>query len=1037
MACPKCGRENRADAAFCDGCGASLAEPVVEAPDAVGPAGLDRSVFIGREPELAALRAALEKAVAGQGRVLALAGEPGIGKTRTAQVLAADAAARGVAVYWGRCHEEPGSPPYWPWLQVIRTYIDEHDDARLRATFGPAASELAEFVPQLGLRLPFVPVIPPIIDAAQARFRLFDAVLGGWKRAAAHEPLLLLLDNVHWADTPSLRLLEFLAPEIASSRLLVLVTYRDIELSRRHPLSDSLGELAKQPTFQRVRLRGLSASETARFVAAATGNALAGDLLATIHSQTEGNPLFVAEMARYLVEEGLLGATPREPQPRTRRPGRVHRIPEGIKEAIGTRLNRLSPACNEMLTNAAVIGRVFQLNLLARLSDPVPAGEQEVALEEGLAASVIEELADPGAYQFSHALIREALYDEIPATRRALLHLRIGTVLEAIAGSGAMPDLAALAHHYCSALPGGDPAKAIAYAQRAAARADELFAYEEAARYYRLAIQALDARQTPDPQQRLRLLIALGEAHTRGGGYTQAAEILAQAAGSAKALGVSHELARAACSFEAATWRPGLPGDAAAGLLREALAALGDGDTIATAQVLSSLSRALELCGEPKEANRVNEQAVAMARRLGDAATLASALRAGLSARWVPERLPTRIASTLEAMQLARQGGDRECWLEAASWRLFDLMQIGEFQARIEEFEDYTREADEVRQPFYQYIGLSSRSMLALFCGRIGEAERWAERAFEFGGRMPSLHAAGVYSVQMFSIRREQGRLKELAPLVAHFVRTTPSAATWRPGLALTYCELGMREEARAEFEMLAADAFAGVPRDALWVSCLAYLAEICAYLGDASRAVELYGLLTPFDGHNLQAGSNIACLGTASRFLGLLAATMKRWPEAARHFEAALEINARQGALTWLAHTQHQYAEMLFARGRPEDRERAVGLLDAAIESAREIGMQALLERASALRETASLQPAPERYPAGLSPREVEVLRLVAAGKENREIARHLFVSPNTVANHVRSILTKTNTANRTEAAAFAVRNALLEQPAKRMPRA
>lgn len=1025
MICARCGRDNRTGATYCDACGAVLSDPAAQLPGAPAARAAAGPIFVGREQDLALLRTSLEQAIGGEGRIVSLAGEPGIGKTRTAQVLASEAAGLGVSVLWGRCHEQAGSPPYWPWVQVLREYIAGRDAERLRATLGPAASELAEIVPQLAERLPFIPMTPTPTDAAQARFRLFEAVLGSWKRAATHEPLLLVFDNVHWADTPSLRLLEFLAPEISTSRLLVLVTYRDIELSRRHPLSDSLGELAKQPTFLRVRLRGLSASETGQFVAAASGQVPAHDLLASVHSQTEGNPLFIAEMTRYLVEEGLLGTA----QDGARAPGRggrgVHRIPEGIRETIGARLNRLSAACNEVLANAAVIGRVFRLDLLARVLER----ELSATLDEALAASVIEELAEPGAYQFSHALIREVLYDEIPAIRRGRLHLRIGSVIEATSGAGAMPDLAALAHHYCAALPGSDPLKAVEYATHAADRANRLYAYEEAARYYRLALQALESDSRSEPQQRLRLIISIGEALTKAGSWSEAAEILEQAVSSAKALGVAEELARAARGFEEATWRPGLSGKTAARLLREALAALGEEESIVKAEVLSSLTRALIFSGDIEEGMRVNAQAVTMARRLGDSATLAGALRAGLGARWLPERFAERMTTAVEAMELAQEAGDRERVLEAASWRLFDLMELGNLQMRAEVFEAYMRDADELRQPFYQYIGLSSRSMLALFEGRFEEAEQWAQQALAFGARMPSLDAAGIYGVQMFSIRREQGRLKELAPLVAHFVRTTPQAATWRPGLALIYTELGMKHEARTEFEALAAEVFAAVPRDGLWASCVGYLAEVCAFLGDAERAAELYAFLAPYDGRNIVAGPNIACSGAVARHLGMLAATMQRWPDAVRHFEAALEMNARQAGHPWLAHTRHQYAQMLLARGLREDRSRAVGLLDAALETARALGMNALAERSALLRDAAGVQPPRERYPAGLSRREVDVLQLIAGGKGNREIAERLFVSPNTVANHVRSILAKTNSANRTEAAAFAVRNALVEQ--------
>lgn len=1025
VACASCGRANREAAAFCDGCGAALgvpARPPFHFPQqAFGPG----EVFVGREKELAALGAAIEQTLAGQGRILALAGEPGIGKTRTAQVLARYATQCDMTVLWGRCSDELGAPPYWPWLQVLRGVLEAQDDAQVRAIAGAAASDIAEIVPELAQRVPDLQPVRRSIDPAQARFRLFDAIAGFWQRAAARTPLLLILDNLHWADAPSLRLLEFLSPEIVGSPVLVLATYRDIELARSHPLSNTLGELARHPRFQRLRLTGLNLGETSRFMAAAAGQPPAADLLAQVHGQTEGNPLFVKEMTRFLVQEGILGAD--RPAAGPRSGAGLRRIPEGVKEAIGTRLNRLSRPCNAVLAHAAVIGRSFTLDVLARLLESLSEDQRTAALEEALAASVIEALDGPGRYQFSHALIRETLYEEVPAVRRTGLHLRIGAALEELHRDDFTPQLSALAHHFCAALPGGDAARAIEYARRAAERADALFAYEEAARHYKLALQALEAVPGSDAKQRCRLLIALGEAQTKAGENLQAAEVLQQAAISAKALGLAMDLARAARGFEEATWRPGLPGNAAVRLLRDALAGVGEEDSVLRAELLGSLTRALIFSGALDEAMRVNDQAVGMARRIGDAGALAAALRAGVSARWLPQQFATRLAASLEAMQLAQQVGDKERVLEAASWRLFDLMELGDQQARALEFEAYTRRADELRQPFYQYIGMSSRAMLALFEGRFDESERIAQQAVEIGQRMPGLDASGVFSLQMFSLRREQGRLRELAPLVAHFVRTRSAAGTWRPGLAVIYSELGRREEANAELDVLAANGFAAVPRDGLWVPSLAYLADVCGFLGDADHAVTLYSLLAPYDGRNIIAPPNVACYGAASRFLGMLAATMRRWAEAERHFEAALEMNARQGAVPWLAHTRYQYAVMRLARGRPEDRERALTLLGEALATSRELGMQALAERAAALHQQATSEGCKPGYPAGLSPREIEVLRLVAAGKGNREIAARLFVSPNTVANHVRSILTKTNTANRTEAAAFAMRNSIL----------
>ncbi len=1025
-ACPKCGRTNRAEAAYCDACGTPLRSPIADTVRAHSAA--DGDVFVGRERELAALGAALDRALAGEGRIVMLSGEPGIGKTRTAQMLARYAENRDVSVLWGRCHEEPGAPPFWPWLQLIRACAETYDDGRLGALLNAGGGDLAEIVPELAQRVPGLAPAERPVDATQARFRLFDAIAGFWKRAAGDSPHLLILDNLHWADASTLRLLEFLAPTVGGARLLVLGTYRDIELSRRHPLSNTLGELARDARFQRLRLAGLSLGEASRFMAAAAGRALPPDLAAAVHSQTEGNPLFLGEIARFLMQEGVL-----DEAAAAARAGLgpvLRRIPEGVKEVIGTRLNRLSSACNAVLANAAATGRVFSAEVLAQI-DGTAEDALSGALEEALAAAVIEPAAEPGCFQFSHALVRETLYDEIPPLRRARLHLRIGAALETLQGRDPMSSLAALAHHYCAALPGGEPRKAADYAQRAAEHADQLFAYEESARYCRLALQALEARGADDPPRRCRLLISLGQALVKTGENLQAAEVLQRAAASAKALGVSEEFARAALAFEEATWRPGIPGDAAARLLREALAGLAEGDSILRSRMLSSLTRALVFSGAFDEAMAVHAEAIGMARRLDDPASIAAALRSIATARWLPQQFAARVRNTLEAEHYATAIGDRERVLEAASWRLFDLMELGDLSTRAREFAAYIKLADEIRQPFYQYIGVSTRAMLALFEGRLEEAERLTREAFEFGSRMPGLDAEGIYGLQMFSVRREQGRLAELAPAVAYFVQQHAAAATWRPGLALVYCELGLAAEARAELERIAAEGFERIPNDARWVTCMTFLAEVCAYLGDAERAAVLYAELLPFAGRNLIAPPNVACFGAASRHLGMLAATMKRWPEAERHFEEALAMNARQAARPWLAHTQHQYAAMLLARNANGDRERAIGLLDEALAAAREIGMAALAERAAALRQEAARAPGRARYPAGLSHREVEVLRLVAAGRGNREIAEALFVSHNTVANHVRSILTKTNAANRAEAAAFAVQHALVgKQP-------
>jgi DNA-binding CsgD family transcriptional regulator len=643
---------------------------------------------------------------------------------------------------------------------------------------------------------------------------------------------------------------------------------------------------------------------------------------------------------------------------------------------------------------------------------------------------VIEEIPQAvGYYQFTHALIRTTLHDEITMTRRAQLHRRIGEVIEELYDANLEPHLARLALHFGEAASYGDAPKAIDYAVRAGERDDAQLAYEEAARHYTMALRALTLQEPVDENKHCQLLLALGEAQRKAGEFQQALETFQRAADIAKTLGSAEALAHAALGFEETSWRPGLPGDVAARLLEVALEMLGEGDSILKARVLGSLTRAVAFTGASDRAAVVEQQAVEMASRLDDTATLATALRASFFYnRWEPQHIETRLATAAALIKLANEVGDKDLLMQAHSWRLFDLMERGDIQAVTAQFDVHSQLAEELRQPYYLYINMTFRAMRAILTGHFAESEQLAQQGLAIGQRLRGQDALGVFGMQMFTLRREQGRLKELAPVVKHFVQTSPEASTWRPGLALIYRELGLKEEARAEFTRLAAHDFATIPQDARWIACMVYLAEVCAFLGDVHRAATLYQRLMPYEGHNVVVSGSVACYGAASRYLGMLAATMSHWDDAQRHFEDALAMNARMGAQTWLAHTQHEYANMLLARGRPSDQDQVYALLQEALSLSRTLGMRALEERVVALQEHSGSQPrSRHQYPCGLSEREVEVLSLLAAGKSNRKIADTLYISINTVANHVRNILTKTNTANRTEAATFAIHHGLL----------
>jgi predicted ATPase/DNA-binding CsgD family transcriptional regulator len=1005
------------------------------------------SIFVGRQREMDMLRTTLEDALAGQGRLVMLGGEPGIGKTRTAHELATIAVQQGGQVLWGRCYEEHGAPPYWPWVQSIRAYVHESKLPQLRVDMGRGAAAIAEIVPDVQERLPGLKPLPHLEEPDQARFRLFDAITGFLLKAAHRQPVVLILDNLHWADRPSLLLLEFVAREIAAARLLVVGTYRDVELSRQHHLFHTLGELTREPLFRRLLLGGLSREDIDRFMALATGIAPPQAILEAVYRQTEGNPLFITEVVRLLVQEGIFtqegiskfhmlsGATRGTVPPSSEQDVRV-RIPDGVREVIGRRLNRLSERCIQTLTIAAVVGREFRLEELACLVSDSPQEDVLAILEEAEQARIIEGL--PGAlghYQFSHALIRETLYDELTAARQMRLHAHIARALEAHYRASLASHVARLAHHFFAAGQMAEAGKAVNYAMQAGARAMAMLAYEEAVRYYEMALQRVERREPGERERHCQLLIALGEAHTKAGEMSQAIEVLRQAAESARQLGSPESLAHAAMSFEEATWRPGLPGGAAVHLLEMALEALGEQDSVLRARVLSSLARALVFAGTQERGMAVGRAAIEMARRIGDTSALLVALKAVLHTAVGPALLHERLAYATEMLHIAQQTQEIEKAIQGYFWRIICLLEIGDIPTVAAEVEALTQLAEELKQPFYQYLALTLRIMRLLLEGKWQAAEQIASQSLMVGRRLRGQDPTGTFGIQMFTIRREQGRLREIEPVLRSFVQRHSLASAWRPGLALLYSELGLEQEARDVFESLAADDFTGIPRDALWASCIAYLAEVCAFLRDAPRAATLCQLLLPYAKRSIMAGGHTACLGSASHYLGLLAATMSRWEEAEAHFQDALGMHIKMGAKPWLVHTRYEYARMLLARHSasvmpsqaPTSREKAASLLYEALLLSRDLGMRALEERVIALQEQrkSRLKKATE-YPGHLTQREVAVLQLIAAGKTNHEISAQLCISLRTVATHATHIFNKIVAANRAEAAAYAVRHGL-----------
>jgi predicted ATPase len=466
-------------------------------------------VFVGRRHEVEALCSALETAFAGGGRLVLIAGETGIGKTRTALELTTHATNRKARILWGRCHEEAGAPPYWPWAQIVVAIAAEQDAIELRGDLAAGAGDIADIVPEIRARLPDLDPPSALNDPSEMRFRLFGSIARFLINASRRQTLVLILDDLHWADVPSLRLLEFLAHEMGDSRLLVIGIYRDTDLSRHHHLSDTLGALARAPHALRLHLSGLNAEDVRQFAASTAGLALPVWLTRAIHGQTEGNPLFVREVVRFLAQEGYFGGVALA----IAVPPTI-RLPEGIREVIGRRLNQLSVSCNEILAIAAVIGREFALDVLVRAGQPRTEEAVLEALDEAIGAHIVEE-SGPGLYQFTHTLMRITLYDELRTGQRRRLHHTVGEAIEAAHRRDPKPVLADLAHHFRAAGMAGDVERAIDYTTRAGQSADAALAFEEAISHFQNAFDMLDALSADDLDRRCNLLLRLGDAQTR------------------------------------------------------------------------------------------------------------------------------------------------------------------------------------------------------------------------------------------------------------------------------------------------------------------------------------------------------------------------------------------------------------------------------------------------------------------------------------------------------------------------------------------
>jgi tetratricopeptide (TPR) repeat protein len=926
----------------------SMEQPAAEMDQDHSLDSVAGGVFVGRQREMGELKGCLEDALSGRGRLVTLVGEPGIGKTRTAQELATYGGLRGAQVLWGRCYEEQGAPPYWPWVQAIRSYVRDIDPDQLRSDMGAGAADIAEVVSDVREQLPGLES-PPQLEPEQARFRLFDSITSFLAGAARRKPLVLVLDDLHWADHPSLLLLEFVARELANARVLVIGTYRDMELSRQHPLSQTLGELTRERLFQRVLLRGLDREDVGRFIELASGVNPPTGMVEAVHRQTEGNPLFVTEVVRLLVQEGELT------QDRAgQRDSWSVRIPEGVREVIGRRLDRLSERCNETLTIASVVGREFTLEQLSPLIDDISGDRLLEVLEEALAARVVEELPDAvGRYQFTHALIQETLAAELSITRRVRLHAQIAETLEALYGNDAPAHAAELAHHFAAAATVTGTEKLVRYSLLSGERALASYAYEDALAHLDRGLAGRDiplSGTEPAPDEEGAALL-FGRARARSA--TDEGHPLVEAFANlsrafeyhAEAGNVAQAVATAAFPIGIPVYR--IPG--VAELMARALS-LVSADSHEAGRLLSRYGGILGTAeGDYEGAQRALGRAIVIAKRERDLPLEVQTL--AYAAHVSGENLHSQesVDNGLLALELA--GGDENPFSGALSrwWTAVSLLRMGDLDmARPHALA--MRDLAERRSTPRQLAGNGFTPITYVSCleGHWKVGREYSDRSLEMAPLNPQLllprvlleyetgeFAEGeVYLQRLLEVMRRAGPNRtqvhgRVSMAVAATARITGVAD--RLEIAEAAAEVILSEESVT-------------PNRAMYAK--AGLVLLAVQKGDQSAAAEHYAYLLG------QRGTVIAAVLSVDRLLGLLAHTVANLDQAATHFEDAMAFCRKAGYRPELAWTCCDYADALRERGGPGDKEKAVALLDESLAISSELGMRPLMERVLSRRE-------------------------------------------------------------------------------------
>ena len=847
--------------------------------------------FVGRERYLEQLRSRWDESCSGRTSLVLLMGEAGIGKTRLAVRFADEVHEQRGIVLYGRADAE-ALLPYQPFAEALGHLVD-HAGAHLAEELALELSVLSRLFPHLRRHADPSAVA---VDHNTLRYQIFEAVVSVLVRASASQPLLLVLDDLHWADQLTLLLLRHVLRRIDGARLLVLGTFRDAEVPRHHPLNDLMINLRRERRYDRLTLEGFDEKATRHLVKNGFALHVTPTFVQRLQRQTHGNAFFIEETLRALADSELSMEAPVDEIAL----GRVG-VPDGVAEVILRRVHQLSGLASEVLTAASVMGSSFHLGIVEQL---VEAGPDAViaALEEAITARLVlegGELVD--MFTFSHSLVREVLYDGIIAAHRVRMHYRVAQALESL--SERVPvNPAELAHHFALAqrIAGREPARR--YAIAAGWHAAGQFAYEDAGEHYRRALELFD---DDDDAGRCDVLLALGRVQWHAGDDGARVTFL-DAAESAERRAAADQLARAALGLGERYFEVTYLGARYRDLLEKALAAVGPSDSPRRALLLARLAVNLGFPDEDGRAQQLAAEAVTVARRIEDERLLVAVLIAQhitlLDVRHIEKRLA--IGGELSSLSDAHQ----ELAAERHHWRMYDLLGIGDLESAQHEHTELLVLAERLGQPLLRSLAEGSRGLWAELTGDTELAEYHAEESLRQARLAHTQDAISSWACQLFALRRRQGRAGELSSVVERLARSGGHQLGWLSALGVLRFETGDHAGARRIYEEELNAGADAVPRGMFWLTRMALLSELCAMLKDNSGAEALYAQLAPHANCNVVV-TYCSFWGPVEGYLALLAQTTGDATLAGRHLESALARTRAMNA-PWLTHDlQERYA--------------------------------------------------------------------------------------------------------------------------------